>query len=78
MARSFWQRIGLGRRTPSTRPQRRLTLERLEGRDLPSVTWSAGVNLPSARAGLNAVVETDNSIIDLGGSGGGSSKLATV
>src|SRR5260370_10174790 len=67
----IFRRIGLSRRQSRTRgvaPLVRLTLERLEGRDLPApLTWSAGINLPSARAGLDAIVETDNSILVLGG-----------
>jgi hypothetical protein len=51
------------------RQGRRLNLEPLESRDLPApLTWSSGINLPSARGGDAAVLETDNSILVLGGS----------
>jgi hypothetical protein len=62
----------LGRKSPQQvgwRRGRRLNLELLESRDLPApLTWSSGINLPSARAGDAAVLETDNSILVLGGS----------
>src|SRR6516165_10720795 len=46
-----------------------LRLELLEDRTLPSLTWSTGIALPSARSGDAAILETDNSILVLGGSG---------
>jgi hypothetical protein len=45
-----------------------LSLEQLEARDLPApLTWSTGIALPSARGGDAAILETDNSILVLGG-----------
>lgn len=59
-----------GRETSRRAPlQRRpLHVEELEARDLPApLTWSIGIALPRARAGVAAVLEPDNSILVLGG-----------
>jgi Bacterial Ig-like domain (group 3)/Putative Ig domain/Galactose oxidase, central domain/Fibronectin type III domain/Kelch motif len=52
------------RRKPTTA---RLTVETMEERIVPSLTWSSGISLPYARTGDVAIKESDNSIIVLGG-----------
>jgi hypothetical protein len=48
-------------------PVVRLSLEKLEDRTLPALTWSSGIALPSARSGDVAILEPDNSLLVLGG-----------
>jgi N-acetylneuraminic acid mutarotase len=56
----------LRRLSPSRKPGR-LALEVLEGRDLPApLAWAAGTNLPSARGGVVAVIQSNNVLV-LGG-----------
>jgi hypothetical protein len=74
MLMNIMRRIGLRpQRTPSRDMPRgfRLTLERLERRDLPApLTWAAGTGLPSALGGLVAVQGSSQDTVMLGGSSG--------
>jgi hypothetical protein len=54
----------------------RLILEAMEDRVLPALTWSAGVALPGALSGAAAVLETDQSILVLGGGSAAINQLA--
>jgi hypothetical protein len=67
---NFLRRLGLARRKSLVRkatPTARLTLERLEGRDLPApLTWASGVNLPTAEGGIDALPASGNMLV-LGG-----------
>jgi hypothetical protein len=63
----FWPNKSASRRLRGARPRSLLTVEALEDRTVPSLTWSSGVALPSARSGDAAFLASDESILALGG-----------
>ncbi len=70
---SFWRFVGhfakQGKRTNSQ--GKRLGIEYLEDRCVPApLTWTAGVSLPTARAGVAAVQSSSGSSVILGGNSG--------
>jgi hypothetical protein len=70
MLQHLWRSLRPAPRKPARRRSEKpsaLALEQLEVREVPALTWSAGVSLPAARAGDAAVLATDQSILVLGG-----------